>query len=113
EAIAEWFADDANRALVEELKQLGLRLEAGPEERPVEGPLSGSTYVVTGTLEGFSRDEARKALEAKGAKVGDSVSKKTTGVIAGESPGSKLAKAEQLGVPVLDEAAFERLLAGR
>jgi DNA ligase (NAD+) len=113
EAIAEWFADDANRALVEELKQLGLRLEAGPEERPVEGPLSGSTYVVTGTLEGFSRDEARKALEAKGAKVGDSVSKKTTGVIAGESPGSKLAKAEQLGVPVLDEAAFERLLGGR
>jgi DNA ligase (NAD+) len=112
EAIADWFADEANRALVEELKQLGLRLEAGPEERPVEGPLSGSTYVVTGTLEGFSRDEARKALEAKGAKVGDSVSKKTTGVIVGESPGSKLAKAEQLGVPVLDEAAFERLLRG-
>jgi DNA ligase (NAD+) len=112
EAIAEWFADDANRALVEELKQIGLRFEAGPEERPVEGPLSGSTYVVTGTLEGFSRDEARKALEAKGAKVGDSVSKKTTGVIVGESPGSKLAKAEQLGVPVLDEAAFERLLRG-
>jgi DNA ligase (NAD+) len=112
EAIAEWFADEANRALVEELKQLGLRLEAGPEERPVEGPLSGSTYVVTGTLEGFSRDEARKALEAKGAKVGDSVSKKTSGVIVGESPGSKLAKAEQLGVPVLDEAAFERLLRG-
>jgi len=112
EAIAEWFADEANRALVEELKQLGLRLEAGPEERPVEGPLSGSTYVVTGTLEGFSRDEARKALEAKGAKVGDSVSKKTSAVIVGESPGSKLAKAEQLGVPVLDEAAFERLLRG-
>jgi DNA ligase (NAD+) len=112
EAIAEWFADEANRALVEELKQLGLRLEAGPEERPVEGTLSGSTYVVTGTLEGFSRDEARKALEAKGAKVGDSVSKKTTGVIVGESPGSKLAKAEQLGVPVLNEAAFERLLRG-
>jgi DNA ligase (NAD+) len=112
EAIAEWFADDANRALVDELKQLGLRFEAGPEERPVEGPLTGSTYVVTGTLEGFSRDEARTALEAKGAKVGDSVSKKTTGVIVGESPGSKLAKAEQLGVPVLDEAAFERLLRG-
>jgi DNA ligase (NAD+) len=112
EAIAEWFADEPNRALVEELKQLGLRLEAGPEERPVEGPLSGSTYVVTGTLEGFSRDEARKALEAKGAKVADSVSKKTTGVIVGESPGSKLAKAEQLGVPVLDETAFERLLGG-
>jgi DNA ligase (NAD+) len=112
EAIAEWFADNENLRLVGELKELGLRFEAGPEERPVEGRLTGSTYVVTGTLEGYSRDEARKALEAKGAKVADSVSKKTTGVIAGESPGSKLAKAEQLGVPVLDEAALEQLLRG-
>jgi len=112
EAIADWFADKENLRLVGELKELGLRFEAGPEERPVEGPLTGSTYVVTGTLEGYSRDEARKALEAKGAKVADSVSKKTTGVIAGESPGSKLAKAEQLGVPVLDEAALDQLLRG-
>ena len=112
EAIVEWFADDDNRALVEDLRQLGLRFEAGPEERPVEGPLSGSTYVITGTLEGFSRDEARTALEAKGAKVADSVSKKTTGVVVGESPGSKAAKAEQLGVPVLDEAALKKLLRG-
>jgi DNA ligase (NAD+) len=112
EAIAEWFADKDNRKLVEELKSepIGLRFEAGPEERPVEGPLTGSTYVVTGTLEGFSRDEARKALEAKGAKVSDSVSKKTTGVIVGESPGSKLAKAQKLGVPVLDESALRKLL---
>ena len=112
EAIAEWFSDDENRRLVDELKGLGLRFEAGAEERPVEGPLTGSTYVITGTLERFSRDEARKALEAKGAKVADSVSRKTTGVVAGESPGSKLAKAEQLGVPVLDEAALKKLLAG-
>jgi len=112
EAIAEWFSDDENRRLVEELKGLGLRFEAGAEERPVEGPLTGSTYVITGTLEGLSREEARKALEAKGAKVADSVSKKTTGVVAGESAGSKLAKAEQLGVPVLDEAALKQLLAG-
>jgi DNA ligase (NAD+) len=112
EAIAEWFADAENLRLVGELEELGLRFEAGPEERPVEGPLSGSTYVITGTLEGYSRDEARKALEAKGAKVADSVSKKTTGVVAGESPGSKLAKAEQLGVPVLDEAALDALLRG-
>jgi DNA ligase (NAD+) len=110
EAIVEWFADDANRSLVEELRTLGLRFEAGPEERPVEGPLTGSTYVITGTLEGYSRDEARKALEAKGAKVADSVSKKTTGVVVGESPGSKAAKAQQLGVPVLDEAALKKLL---
>jgi DNA ligase (NAD+) len=112
EAIAEWFSDKDNLRLVEELKGLGLRFEAGPEERPVEGPLTGSIYVITGTLEGFSRDEARKGLEAKGAKVADSVSKKTTGVIAGESPGSKLAKAEQLGVPVLDEKALKQLLRG-
>ena len=112
EAIVEWFSDAENRTLVEDLKQIGLRFEAGPEERPVEGPLTGSTYVITGTLDGFSRDEARKALEAKGAKVADSVSKKTTGVIAGENPGSKLAKAEQLGVPVLDEPALEKLLGG-
>jgi DNA ligase (NAD+) len=112
EAIAEWFADTENMRLVGELEELGLRFEAGPEERPVEGPLTGSTYVITGTLEGYSRDEARKALEALGAKVADSVSKKTTGVVAGESPGSKLAKAEQLGVPVLDEPALERLLRG-
>jgi len=110
EAIAEWFADPENLRLVGELREVGLRLEAGPEERPVEGPLTGSTYVITGTLEGLSRDEARKALEALGAKVGDSVSKKTSGVIAGESPGSKLAKAEQLGVPVLDEKELEKLL---
>ena len=112
EAIVDWFADDDNRALVEDLRKLGLRFEAGPEERPVEGPLTGSTYVITGTLEDYSRDEARKALEAKGAKVADSVSKKTTGVVVGESPGSKAAKAEQLGVPVLDEAALKKLLRG-
>jgi DNA ligase (NAD+) len=112
EAIAEWFSDAENLRLVGELRELGLRLEAGAEERPVEGPLSGSTYVITGTLEGFSRDEARKALEAKGAKVADSVSKKTTGVIAGESPGSKLAKAEKAGVPILDEQALKKLLRG-
>jgi DNA ligase (NAD+) len=110
EAIAEWFSDEENLRLVGELREVGLRLEAGPEERPVEGPLSDSTYVITGTLEGFSRDEARKALEAKGAKVADSVSKKTTGVIAGESPGSKLAKAQKAGVPILDEAALRELL---
>jgi DNA ligase (NAD+) len=112
EAIAEWFSDKENLRLVGELRKVGLRLEAGPEERPVEGPLTGSTYVITGTLESYSRDEARKALEALGAKVSDSVSKKTTGVIAGESPGSKLAKAEKAGVPVLDEAALKELLRG-
>ena len=109
-SIAEWFEDEANRALIEELRELGLRIEAGKEERPVEGPLSGQTYVITGTLEAFTREEAKAALEALGAKVGDSVSKKTAGLIVGEEPGSKLAKAQKAGVPILDEAALKKLL---
>ena len=69
--------------------------------------------MITGTLERWSRDETKAALEALGAKVSDSVSKRTTGVIVGESPGSKLAKAQKAGVPVLDEAALASLLAQR
>jgi DNA ligase (NAD+) len=110
ELVAEWFADEENRRLVEELRSLGLNMAAGEAERPVEGPLTGHQYVITGTLEGYSRDEAKAALEALGAKVSDSVSKKTSGLIAGESPGSKLAKAEKAGVPVLDENALAALL---
>jgi DNA ligase (NAD+) len=110
ESIAEWFADEQNRALAEELRELGLRMEAGEEERAVEGPLTGQTYVITGTLEGYTREEAKAALEALGAKVGDSVSKKTAGVIVGEEPGSKLAKAQKAGVPVLSEADLTQLL---
>jgi DNA ligase (NAD+) len=110
ESIAEWFADEQNRALVEELRELGLRMEAGEEERPVEGPLTGQTYVITGTLEGYTREEAKAALEVLGANVGDSVSKKTAGVIVGEEPGSKLAKAQKAGVPVLSEADLTQLL---
>jgi DNA ligase (NAD+) len=111
-SIAEWFADEPNRALVAELDELGLPMEAGDEERPIEGPLSGQSYVITGTLEDYTREEAKIALEALGAKVGDSVSKKTSGLVAGEGPGSKLAKAQKAGVPVLDEQAFKQLLRG-
>ncbi len=111
EFVAEWFADEENRALVEELRSLGLQMEAGEAERPIEGPLSGRQYVITGTLETWSREQAKTALEALGAKVSDSVSGKTSGVIAGESPGSKLQKAEKLGVPVLSEADLRALLA--
>ncbi|MGB2953621.1 MAG: NAD-dependent DNA ligase LigA [Gaiellaceae bacterium] len=113
EAIAEWFSDEENRKLVEELRELGIRFEAGAEEQPVEGPLTGRTYVITGTLERSTREEAKAALEALGAKVSDSVSKKTAGLIAGESPGSKLEKAQRAGVPVLTEAQLEALLRGR
>jgi DNA ligase (NAD+) len=113
EIVVEWFADDQNRALVQELRELGLRFETGEEDRPAEGPLTGSTYVVTGTLEGFSREEAAEALEAKGAKVTNSVSKKTTGLVVGEEPGaSKLTKAQREGVPLLTETDLLKLLGG-
>jgi DNA ligase (NAD+) len=112
ELIAEWFSDDENRALVEDLRALGLQFEVGESERPVEGPLTGSQYVITGTLEGYSREQAKAALEALGAKVSDSVSGKTTGVIVGESPGSKAAKAAKAGVPILGETDLITLLGG-
>jgi DNA ligase (NAD+) len=111
ESIVEWFADEDNRRLVEELRAIGLRFEAGEEDRPVQGPLTGKQYVITGTLESYSRDEAKAALEALGAKVSDNVSKKTTAVFAGENPGSKVAKAQKAGVPVLAEEDLKALLA--
>ena len=112
EAIAEWFADADNAKLVADLRALGLNFEADEGDRPVEGPLTGSQYVITGTLESMSREDARAALEALGAKVSDNVSKKTTGVVVGESPGSKVAKAEKAGVPLLGEADLLALLNG-
>jgi DNA ligase (NAD+) len=114
EDVGEWFADDQNRALVAELRELGLRFELGDDERPKEGPLTGRTYVITGTLERFSRDEAKARLEALGAKVTDSVSAKTTGLVVGEEPGaSKLTKAQKAEVPVLSEADLLALLGER
>jgi DNA ligase (NAD+) len=111
EAIAEWFADEANRQLVSDLRELGLRFELSDEERPTEGPLTGNSYVITGTLEAMTRDEAKAALEALGAKVSDSVSSKTTALVVGEEPGrSKLTKAEKAGVPLLEEPALLKLL---
>ncbi|HZS24019.1 MAG TPA: NAD-dependent DNA ligase LigA [Gaiellaceae bacterium] len=113
EAIAEWFSDEENRRLVDELRGLGLRLESGEEDAPVVGRLTGSTYVITGTLERYTREEAAAELEALGAKVGSSVSSKTTGLVVGEDPGrSKLTKAEQAGVPLLTEADLLALLGG-
>jgi DNA ligase (NAD+) len=111
EAIAEWFRDDDNRKLVAELQEVGLQLEVSDDEKPVEGPLTGNAYVITGTLESMTRNEAQAALEELGAKVSDSVSSKTTGVVVGEEPGkSKLTKAEKAGVPVLTEAELLALL---
>ena len=111
EAIAEWFSDEANCQLVDELRSLGLRFEIGDELKPLEGPLTGTTYVITGTLEAFTRDDAAAALEARGAKVVNSVSSKTTGLVVGEEPGgSKLTKAQKAGTPIVDEAGLLKLL---
>src|SRR5205085_5490866 len=111
EDVVDWFADEQNRALVDELRDLGLRFEAGEEERPRQGPLTGSTYVITGTLERFTREDAKARLEALGAKVTDSVSAKTTGLVVGEEPGaSKLTKAQKAEVPILGENDLLALL---
>ena len=83
---------------------------ADEEDRPIEGPLTGSQYVITGTLESMSREDARSALEALGAKVSDNVSKKTTAVFVGESPGSKVAKAQKAGVSLRTESELRGLL---
>ncbi len=113
EIVLEWFADEQNQALVKELRDLGLRFETGDEDRPAEGPLTGKVYVITGTLETMSREEATAALETRGAKVTGSVSKRTTGLVVGEEPGaSKLTKAKKEGVPLLDEGALVDLLRG-
>ncbi len=109
-AVHQWFADDAHLALVERLRRAGVNFE-GPAAPEVAQTLEGMSVVVTGTLEGYNRDEAEEAIKSRGGKSPGSVSKKTTAVVVGEGPGaSKLTKAEDLGVPVLDEAGFVHLL---
>ena len=111
--IAESLADEQTWALVEKLREKGVRMELDRSERRVAGgPLEGKTLVLTGTLEGLTREEASARVREAGGKVTNSVSKKTDYVIAGESPGTKLAKAEKLGVAVLDEAGLRHLLSG-
>ena len=106
-----FFDQPHNREVVEQLRACGVTWEEGaPAERAVQ-PLAGMTVVITGTLPSLSREEAKERLEAAGAKVAGSVSKKTTYVVAGAEAGSKLTKAQELGVPVLDEAGLLQLLA--
>jgi DNA ligase (NAD+) len=112
QSVRRFFAIDRNRDLVDRLRAEGLNFEGpAPSSAPAaEQTLTGLTFVLTGSLEGRSRDEAAAEIEARGGKVTGSVSKKTSYVVVGESPGSKLTKAEQLGVPTLDESAFDDLL---
>ena len=109
-SVHEFFSVKKNVAVVERLREAGVVLEEEVEEPDAPQTLAGLTFVLTGTLQNYKRTEAAKLLEAKGAKCTGSVSKKTSYVIAGEAAGSKLAKAEQLGVPVLDESALEQIL---
>ena len=109
--IAESLADERTWELVEKLREIGLRLEQDASERRAEGgPLEGRTLVLTGTLPSLTRDEAAALIKGAGGKVTNSVSKNTDYVVAGDNAGSKADKAEQLGVPILDEEAFKRLL---
>lgn len=109
-SVHEFFSVKKNVAVVERLREAGIVLEEEVEEPDAPQTLAGLTFVLTGTLQNYKRTEAAKLLEAMGAKCTGSVSKKTSYVIAGEAAGSKLAKAEQLGVPVLDESALEQIL---
>jgi DNA ligase (NAD+) len=117
QSLQQWFATPANQALLAELEGLGFSLAAGEGERQAaakpagERPLEGQTFVLTGTLAGLSRSQAQALIEAAGGKVSGSVSRKTTWLVAGDEAGSKLAKAESLGVAVLDEAGLRALLA--
>jgi DNA ligase (NAD+) len=110
--VRDWLAGESGRATIAGLQAAGVRLELLEAERAGAGPLTGKTLVVTGTLARFSRQEAEEAIRRAGGRSSGSVSKKTDYLVAGAEGGSKLAKATKLGVPVIDEAAFEQLLAG-
>ncbi|WP_084482656.1 NAD-dependent DNA ligase LigA [Nocardia amikacinitolerans] len=110
-AAAEWFTVDWHRAIVDKWRAAGVRMEDERDES-IQRTLEGLSIVVTGSLQGFSRDGAKEAILMRGGKAAGSVSKKTAFVVIGESPGSKAAKAEELGVPILDEDGFRLLLAG-
>lgn len=110
QSIHAWFADADNQALIEQLKTHGLNFQSG-RQATADGVLSGKTVVLTGALPSLTRDEATKMIEAAGGRTSSSVSKKTDYVLAGEAAGSKYAKAEKLGIAILDEDAFRALLA--
>lgn len=112
ESLAGFFGLPGNSAQLDRLEALGVRPpDAEPTPAPTGGAFAGRTFVLTGELDGMTRDEARALIEARGGKVSGSVSKKTGVVVAGESAGSKLAKARELGIEVWDEATFRRLIA--
>ncbi|HEX2697415.1 MAG TPA: NAD-dependent DNA ligase LigA, partial [Anaerolineales bacterium] len=110
EAIVDWFARPANRKILKKLKDVGLWPVMKKDEKKKEGKLTGLTFVVTGTLPTFSRDDTKDFIESNGGKVTDSVSKKTDYLVLGENPGSKFDKAKSLGVKIVDEAGLKKLI---
>jgi DNA ligase (NAD+) len=112
-AVREYFDEPHNLALVGRLRSAGVQLESSAPATAGAQPLAGATFVLTGTLAAMTRDDAAAAIAARGGRVSGSVSKKTTYLVAGAEPGSKLAKARELGVTVLDEEAFSRLIMDR
>jgi DNA ligase (NAD+) len=110
-AVREFFDRPETKALIEKLRAAGVRLQDAEQRQPRTGPLLGKTFVITGTLDGFSRDEAKARIEALGGKVTGSLSSKTDYLVVGASPGSKLDKATKLGVATVDEKGFVALLA--
>lgn len=110
-SIHDFLHNEAGQRAIEQLRAAGVDMTAPKKERPPEGPLTGKTVVVTGTLEKYTREQIEELIEAHGGKAGKSVSKKTAYLVAGVEAGSKLAKAEQLGVPVITEVEFEKLIA--
>jgi DNA ligase (NAD+) len=112
QSVHDWFRDRENVKLLDRLRAAGVRVEDPEPEKPPEGPLTGTTIVITGSLESMSRAEAERAAQQAGAKVTSSVSKKTSFVVVGENPGSKHDRAVQLGVETIDEQEFLRRLKG-
>ena len=110
ESIVFFFHQPKNTTLLDKLREAGVNSFSQAEASSEEGPLSGQTFVLTGKLAQFSREEARKEIEQRGGTVTSTVSRKTDYVIAGAEPGAKLEKAQKLGVPVLDEKNFLALI---
>ena len=110
-SLQDWFGVEWHRAIVDKWAEAGVTMEVEADQR-VEQTLEGLTIVVTGTLEGFSRDSAKEAIVSRGGKATGSVSKKTNYLVAGENAGSKETKARDLGVRILSEAEFVQLLDG-
>jgi DNA ligase (NAD+) len=111
ESIADFFAERHNREVIAALRKAGVHWTETAPQRAADGKLAGMTLVLTGTMPTLTRDEAKALIEGAGGKAAGSVSKKTDYVVAGEEAGSKLAKAQELGIPILDEAGLKRLLA--